>query len=128
MPFYSIDFKSLINETISSPNTSINGAAGNIFSKLGRYTSKTNKFITDTYVAEDDLWRIAGFEKELTVLKRADKLNAVQKTTAQLEKEAATIIRNTMPTYDLVPAGFQELRAMPFGNFYSFFAFFPPAS
>ena len=27
-----------------------------------------------------------------------------------------------MPTYDLVPEGFQQLRGLPFGNFYSFFA------
>ena len=81
----------------------------------------TNK-VSKVYVAEDDLWRIAAFEKELSVLKKANNLSISPKTTAQLEQEAATIIRNTMPTYDLVPAGFQELRAMPFGNFYSFFA------
>ena len=81
----------------------------------------TNK-VSKVYVAEDDLWRIAAFEKELAVLKKANNLSTAPKTAAQLEQEAATIIRNTMPTYDLVPAGFQELRAMPFGNFYSFFA------
>ena len=81
----------------------------------------TNK-VSKVYVAEDDLWRIASFEKELAVLKKANSFNTTPKTIVQLEQEAATIIRNTMPTYDLVPAGFQELRAMPFGNFYSFFA------
>ncbi len=93
-------------------------AYGNTTNLLKNVTNKISK----VYVAEDDLWRIASFEKELSVLKKANDLSTAPKTIAQLEKDAATIIRNTMPTYDLVPAGFQELRAMPFGNFYSFFA------
>ena len=97
------------------------------FSKLAYTTTSqalknlTNK-VSKLYVAEDDLWRIAAFEKELVVLKRANNLSDVKKSIPELETEAATIIRNTMPTYDLVPEGFQQLRAAPFGNFYSFFA------
>jgi hypothetical protein len=83
---------------------------------------KTTQKTTKVYVAEDDLWRIAAFEKELAVLKKANQLNRVEKTETQLRQEAANIVRNTMPTYDLVPEGFQQLRGLPFGNFYSFFA------
>tara|TARA_R110002020_G_scaffold431932_1_gene642007 strand:- start:819 stop:5510 length:4692 start_codon:yes stop_codon:yes gene_type:complete len=74
------------------------------------------------YVAEDDLFRIAAYEKELLVLKEAN-LSAVQKfSTEQLEQKAAEIIRNTMPTYDLIPEGAKALRRMPFGNFFAFAA------
>ena len=83
---------------------------------------KATQKTTKVYVAEDDLWRIAAFEKELAVLKKANQLNKVEKTETQLRQEAANIVRNTMPTYDLVPEGFQQLRGLPFGNFYSFFA------
>ena len=114
-----INEASFLDDYVASQNESLAKLVyGSTSGLLKNVTDKVSK----VYVAEDDLWRIAGFEKELTVLKRADKLNAVQKTTAQLEKEAATIIRNTMPTYDLVPEGFQQLRGLPFGNFYSFFA------
>ena len=114
-----INEASFLDDYVASQNESFAKLAyGSTSGLLKNVTDKVSK----VYVAEDDLWRIAGFEKELSVLKRANVLNKVQKTTAQLEKEAATIIRNTMPTYDLVPAGFQELRGLPFGNFYSFFA------
>ena len=114
-----INSASFLDDYVKQQNESFGKLAyGSTTNLLKNVTDKVSK----VYVAEDDLWRIAGFEKELEVLKRANKLSTVPKTTAQLEKDAATIIRNTMPTYDLVPAGFQELRAMPFGNFYSFFA------
>jgi hypothetical protein len=116
------DFKSLINETISSPNTSINGAAGNIFSKLGRYTSKTNKFITDTYVAEDDLWRIIAYNKELNSLVKANTLESSKKSLNVLKQEAVNIVRDTMPTYDLISPALQGLKRLPIGNFFSFHA------
>jgi len=114
-----INSASFLDDYVKQQNESFSKLAYG--STTGLIKNVTNK-VSKVYVAEDDLWRIAGFEKELTVLKRANKLSTTPKTTAQLEKEAATIIRNTMPTYDLVPQGFQELRALPFGNFYSFFA------
>lgn len=39
-----------------------------------------------------------------------------------LRQEAAQIIRNTMPTYSLVPPAAKALRQMPVGNFFSFHA------
>jgi len=38
----------------------------------------------------------------------------------QLEREAAEITKNTLPTYSFVPRGIQQLRALPIGNFFSF--------
>lgn len=37
-----------------------------------------------------------------------------------LEREAAQIVRNTIPTYSLVPTGIKQLRKLPIGNFFSF--------
>ena len=116
------DFKSLINETIPLESTSINGAAGSIFSKLGRYTSKTNKFITDTYVAEDDLWRIVAYNKELNSLVKANTLESSKKSLNVLKQEAVDIVRDTMPTYDLISPALQGLKRLPIGNFFSFHA------
>jgi len=84
--------------------------------------SRVNKKVTDVYVAEDDLWRIAGFNKELNTLVKANKISTTKKTTQQLEQEAADIIRNTMPTYDLIAPSIQILRQLPIGNFFSFTA------
>ena len=81
--------------------------------------SAVNDKVNKTYVAEDDLWRIAAFQKELQVLRKAFPNRSLE----ELEKEAATVIRNTFPTYDLVPLGAREIRQIPlFGNFYSFVA------
>ena len=88
-------------------------AYGNAKKLFNKVTDTFNK----TYVAEDDIWRIASFQKELNVLKKAFPNRSID----ELEKEAANIIRNTFPTYNLVPLGARELRKVPiFGNFYSF--------
>lgn len=119
------EFKKLINENMDGQwiqkldEQFTNVAFQNVKQGLTNSVKEVNKTFNKTYVAEDDLWRIAAFQKELDVLKRAYPNRAV----AELEKEAATIIRNTFPTYDLVPLGARELRQIPiFGNFYSFFA------
>lgn len=87
-------------------------------SDIGKAVKVANDAIIKTYVAEDDLWRIAAFRKELKVLQKA----FPNKPLKELEREAAGIIRNTMPTYDMVPEYAKNLRRLPFGNFYSFFA------
>ena len=43
-------------------------------------------------------------------------------STEALEKKAAEIIRNTLPTYDLVPTAAKALRKLPIGNFFAFTA------
>lgn len=77
---------------------------------------KTYKTIEDVYVAEDDIWKIVGFEKELKTLQKA----YPEKSISELENMAAEIIRNTMPTYDMIPAAIKALRFSPYGNFFSF--------
>ena len=112
------EFTDLINE---SANVNWMNKAGEKFNKLQttkQYAKAANDAIVKTYVAEDDLWRIAAFRKELKVLQDAFPNRSVE----ELEEEAAKIIRNTMPTYDMVPEFAKNLRKAPIGNFYSFFA------
>jgi len=121
------DFKSLINDAA-------NLGAGNTVSKQGWFREgyeqgKTKvlslaKFAEKLYVAEDDLWRIAGFNKELQTLKNANDILPIaqRKSDEVLKQEAAEIIRNTMPTYSLVPPAAKALSKMPIGNFFSFHA------
>ena len=121
------DFKSLINDAA-------NLGTGNVVSNQAWYregleSGKTKalsvaKFAEKLYVAEDDLWRIAGFNKELQTLKQANDILPVaqRKTDDLLKQEAAEIIRNTMPTYSLVAPAAKGLRKLPIGNFFSFHA------
>jgi len=93
---------------------------GGIINKIGEVTKikKVYAKVTKAYVAEDDIWKIAVFENELATLKKAlptEKLSV-------LEREAARITRNTMPTYDMIPFGFKALRYSPWGNYMSFHA------
>ena len=112
------EFKKLINDNTKLDDW-VKASSGKYIDKVKNATAEVNKSFNKTYVAEDDLWRIAAFQKELKTLKKAYPDRAL----SELETEAATIIRNTFPTYDLVPLGARELRQLPLlGNFYSFFA------
>ena len=119
------EFKKMINELAET--RIYDGYVDSAWSKLGRVgrsMKQLNRKVTDTYIAEDDLWRITGYNKELKVLKEANDLLPISErlTEDQLKEQAATIIRNTMPTYDLIPKGFRDVRYTPIGNFFSFSA------
>ena len=118
------EFKKLFNDYANVQKSKKSSNISTASTVIGNFASKTNKKLTDVYVAEDDLWRIVGYNKELRVLKEANKLNlpAARKTEAVLKQEAADIIRDTMPTYDLIAPTIQGLRKLPFGNFFSFTA------
>ena len=108
------EFKRLFNDYISLEKESLITNPLKAQSKF----SKINKKITDVYVGEDDIWRITGYNKELETLKRA----YPNRDLKSLKQEAANIIRDTMPTYDLIAPGIQILRQAPIGNFFSFTA------
>jgi hypothetical protein len=103
-----------------------------------RKAGQIGEKIQNAYIAEDDLFKIISFENELGTL-----INAAKKSTfkipgqrgvksfdeyikvnpnymEQLEREAARVVRDTIPTYSLVPTGIKQLRKLPFGNFFSF--------
>ena len=112
----------------------------------GKTLKKWGKNIQDAYIAEDDFFKIISFEQELdSLIKQAKgatfKGTRIGKRSGQpyntrvtydeyikqnpeylerLEREAAKIVRNTVPTYSLVPTGIKQLRKLPFGNYFSF--------
>jgi len=103
---------------------------------VARKTKQIGQNIQDAYIAEDDFFKIISFEQELDNLMKAAKgskfkvgrrsvsFNEYIKTNPRyledLEREAARIVRDTIPTYSLVPTGIKQLRKLPFGNFFSF--------
>lgn len=69
------------------------------------------------YQFEDDLYKIYAFENEKARYKKA----YPDMTEDQLNEKAAEIVRNTYPTYSLVPRIVKSLRLNPFvGTFVSF--------
>ena len=120
------EFKALINEgTIKSADViSKESLIGRGFHSGYGVIKKGHRVATKLYTAEDDLFRIAAYHKELQVLQRANRaLSTTNRlSTEALEKKAAEIIRNTLPTYDLVPTAAKALRKLPIGNFFAFTA------
>ncbi len=118
------DFKALINDLQLGSKNNFNDVSDGILRKIGSGASRINKGLTNVYVAEDDLFRILTYNKELKVLQRANGMvsGAAKKSTQQLKQEAADIVRNTMPTYDLIAPTLLGLRKAPIGNFFSFTA------
>ena len=108
------EFKNLINDLAANPNENMISKFPEIFKKAGRKA-------TSIYVAEDDLWRIVAYNKELNTLKKAYP-DLAKRNLQDLKQEAADVVRATMPTYDLIAPGLQELRKLPIGNFFSFTA------
>tara|TARA_X000001388_G_scaffold52760_1_gene38517 strand:+ start:816 stop:4604 length:3789 start_codon:yes stop_codon:yes gene_type:complete len=88
-----------------------------VFGKLGKTTNKLFKGAQDLYVAEDDFYKIYNFYAEFDNLK-----NAFRGTRPDLElaREAAKIVRNTVPNYAYVSDFVKGLRRSPLGNFVSF--------
>lgn len=90
------------------------------FSELNavhRAGEKALKVVTEIYRAEDDVWKIYAFENEVSRYKKALPEVPIE----QIEVMAAEIVRNTYPTYSLVPRGIKLLRRFPLvGTFVSF--------
>ena len=83
---------------------------------ISSYGQKVAKKAEDLYMATDDFFKIAGYEKELATLIKA----SPDEDIAVLKKEAARIIRDTFPNYDKVPPGVKAFKELPVGNFISF--------
>jgi hypothetical protein len=82
-----------------------------------RFLVQANKAIVGAYSVSDSVWKMYAFENEMARYGEAQP----NLTQAQLEEKAAEIVRNTYPTYSLVPRGIQKLRRFPLaGTFVSF--------
>lgn len=73
--------------------------------------------VADIYRAEDDLWKVIAFENEFTRYRNA--MPGASQT--DVEETAAWIVRNTYPTYSMVPSGIRAFRRnIAVGSFTSF--------
>jgi hypothetical protein len=131
------EFESLLNDAID------NNAKGKALFKWAQ--GKQNGFAAKLYQASDDVWKTYSYEMELGRLQRAlakdpvtgintsDPRNFVdfggvikpsELTEEQLElalrREAAEIVKDTVPNYSRVPLFIKQLRQLPFGNFVAF--------
>jgi hypothetical protein len=82
--------------------------------------SKIKKMSEDLYTAEDDFWKISTWAAERGRLEKAYSKYGINRTAAQLDEEAAGIVRNNIPNYDYVSDFVKGLRKLPLGNFVSF--------
>jgi hypothetical protein len=86
--------------------------------KTTRLRKKALRLVTNLYQAEDNLFKIYAFEKEV---KRYAEAYGDTKTRQEIEELAAENIRNTYPTYSLVSEGVKQMRKFPItGSFVSF--------
>ena len=87
--------------------------------KTRRALRKTQAAIVRSYQAEDDFWKVFGYLNEVDRYSKAKP----QWSQEQVRRKAATNIRNTYPTYSLVPKGIKLLRRNPLvGTFPAFAA------
>ena len=87
------------------------------FGKLGKRMNKIFRGAQDLYVAEDDFYKIYNYLAEFDNLKNAYRGT---KPDIELAKQAASIVRNTVPNYAYVSDFIKGLRRSPLGNFVSF--------
>ena len=94
-----------------------------LFGKFGNGMKKIYEKAGDLYVAEDDIWKVFNFLGEFDTYKNAYtngvKSGLIKSVPSDLEiaKEAAKIVRDTMPNYAYVGDFIQAVRRTPFGNF-----------
>jgi hypothetical protein len=94
-----------------------------LFGKFGNGMKKLYEKAGDLYVAEDDIWKVFNFLGEFDTYKNAY-TNAAKSgliksvpNDLQIAKEAAKIVRDTVPNYAYVGDFIQAVRRTPFGNF-----------
>ena len=131
------EFENLFKDALS--------AKQGVFGK--KYVEKAaniqNTFAGKLYQGSDDIWKIYSYEMELGRLMDAFKKGAknIPVTDVQnqlmlrgrsiselsgpelqqlLKREAASIVKDTVPNYARVPQAIQQLRRLPFGNFVAF--------
>ena len=97
---------------------SIKPLLNNLGKGISRGVKKTTKAFQDAYVAEDDFWKIYNFEVELARLRNAYAKKGLP-IPQDLKRQAAEIVKNTVPNYARVGQFVRSMRMSPFGNFMS---------
>jgi len=88
--------------------------------KTGQLAKKGLQFAERVYTTSDDVIKIFNFEVEVARRGAAYTKAGIKKTTEELEKEAAEIVKNTVQNYSRVGQFVRLSRGLPFGNFMSF--------
>ena len=81
---------------------------------------KIPEYLQGKYVAEDDFWKITNYFVELNRRDAAYRTANIKKPIDELKKEAADIVKNTVPNYNFVGDVVRTARVLPVGNFMSF--------
>jgi hypothetical protein len=103
-------------------------------SMLMRPLAKLKAVGQDMYTAEDDFWKIYSWAVEKSRMEKAMAANglvrgqwfkdaageSVHLTDDWFKKEAADIVKNNIPNYDMVSDFVKGTRKLPLGNFVSF--------
>jgi flagellum-specific peptidoglycan hydrolase FlgJ len=81
----------------------------------------------NAYIAEDDFFKVNMYFREKKNLEKINNMyskeSGLKLSEQQLKEEAAKMVRDVLPNYDLVPELLKELRSTPFfGRFFSFMA------
>jgi hypothetical protein len=85
----------------------------------------TGEAFQSAYGGVDDFWKVYGYESELRKLESAYKNDPNAPSKAELEKEAADIVRKTTPTYSEAPAWVRDkLGKSKFGKYIAPFIMF----
>ena len=121
------DLKNLMKDVrFGEGNIATDSVLFPMINTLGKNISKgikgTGRFMQDLYVAEDDFWKIYNFEVELERLIQAYEKSGMKvgpNMIGQLKREAADIVKNTVPNYARVGQFVRAARMSPFGNFMS---------
>ena len=97
--------------------------AANVDTVLNPMMAKLKKigsFFQGKYVAEDDTFKIASYVMEKAKLKRRYAKRGLEVTDSVLNREAANVVKNTVPNYAFVGSAVRTARLLPVGNFMSF--------
>jgi hypothetical protein len=92
---------------------------GRVGELAARGARKTTQTFQDAYVAEDDFWKIINFEVETAKRANTYEKAGIKKTIDEVKKEAADIVKNTVPNYAYVGQFVRAMRATPLGTFMS---------
>ena len=101
---------------------------------IGKFIRGAGQKAEDLYQAGDDLWKVYNYDFERSKLQNALERMPPEQRTAYLQRngaeagtlddfldaEAARIVRNTVPNYNLAPEAIKALRKLPVGNFIAF--------
>src|SRR6056300_1514017 len=123
------DLTALFKDVIQGGNQFI--TPDTILKSFFKKMKKVGSFLQGKYVAEDDAFKITNYLTELERLKigRAKKLGIKRadldatlddETLLGLKRNAADIVKNTVPNYAYVGSAVKTSRLLPIGNFMSF--------